>query len=138
MDTDPKPRPTYSVIHSPGSSAHKRVEALPASAQREPHPTESSVRSHSAGPRPVSATRPGRTCAGVFNGQSGCAIPKYFYRIWFQNSGLLPGLPEMVPDVSGHNTELAKAAGFHGQQLQSQQAILAALRAQSTGAGGEV
>jgi P-type conjugative transfer protein TrbJ len=31
-----------------------------------------------------------------------------------------------------------KAAGFHGQQLQSQQAILAALRAQSTGAGGEV
>lgn len=31
-----------------------------------------------------------------------------------------------------------KAAGFHGQQLQSQQAILASLRAQSTGAGGEV
>jgi P-type conjugative transfer protein TrbJ len=31
-----------------------------------------------------------------------------------------------------------KAAGFHGQQLQTQQAILAALRAQSTGAGGEV
>lgn len=31
-----------------------------------------------------------------------------------------------------------KAAGFHGQQLQSQQAILAALRAQSTGASGEV
>ena len=31
-----------------------------------------------------------------------------------------------------------KAAGFHGQQLQSQQGILAALRAQSTGAGGEV
>ena len=31
-----------------------------------------------------------------------------------------------------------KAAGFHGQQLRSQQAILAALRAQSTGAGGEV
>ena len=31
-----------------------------------------------------------------------------------------------------------KAAGFHGQQLQSQQAVLAALRAQSTGAGGEV
>ena len=31
-----------------------------------------------------------------------------------------------------------KAAGFQGQQLQSQQSILAALRAQSTGAGGEV
>ena len=31
-----------------------------------------------------------------------------------------------------------KAAGFHGQQLQTQQGILAALRAQSTGAGGEV
>ena len=31
-----------------------------------------------------------------------------------------------------------KAAGYQGQQLQSQQSILAALRAQSTGAGGEV
>jgi P-type conjugative transfer protein TrbJ len=31
-----------------------------------------------------------------------------------------------------------RAAGFQGQQLQTQQAILAALRAQSTGAGGEV
>jgi P-type conjugative transfer protein TrbJ len=31
-----------------------------------------------------------------------------------------------------------KAAGFHGQQLQTQQGILAALRAQSTGAAGEV
>ena len=31
-----------------------------------------------------------------------------------------------------------KAGGFQGQQLQSQQSILAALRAQSTGAGGEV
>ena len=31
-----------------------------------------------------------------------------------------------------------RAAGFQGQQLQSQQVILAALRAQSTGAGGEV
>src|SRR5437773_10511381 len=111
MDTDPKPRPTYSNIYSPGSSAHKRVEALPVSTQREPHPTESSVRSHSARPRPVSATCPGRTCAGVFDGQSGCAIPKHFYRIWFQNSGLLPGLREMVPDVSGHNAEFAKEIG---------------------------
>jgi type IV secretion system protein TrbJ len=31
-----------------------------------------------------------------------------------------------------------KAAGFHGQQLETQQAILGALRAQSTAAGGEV
>jgi len=31
-----------------------------------------------------------------------------------------------------------KAAGFHGQQLQSQESILSALRAQSTGAGGQV
>ena len=31
-----------------------------------------------------------------------------------------------------------RAAGFHGQQLQSQQSILSALRAQSIGAGGEM
>src|SRR5207249_8424299 len=40
MDTDPKPRPTYSVIYSPGSSARKRVEALPASTRSEEHTSE--------------------------------------------------------------------------------------------------
>src|SRR5579885_438580 len=108
MDADPKPRPTYSVVHPAGSSARKRVEALPASTQRKPGPTESSIRGHSAGPRAVGANRPGRACAGLFDGQSGCAISEYFHWIWLQNSGLLPGLPEMVPDISGHDTELAE------------------------------
>src|SRR2546429_7377160 len=55
---------------------------------------------------------PGRTCAGLFDGQSGCAIPKYFYRIWFQNSGLLPGLSEMVKVLDRKSTRLNSSHGY--------------------------
>src|SRR6266436_1587965 len=112
VDTDPEPRPTHSIVHPPGASARKCAEALSVSTQREPRPAESGVRSDPTGPGSVSSTSSGRTCLGLFDGQSRRTISKYVYGLWIQNSGLLSRLPEVVSNLAGHNIELAEGGGF--------------------------